>query len=167
MINKLSSPAPTYKAPVTTGKQEWGVAKNAKETTPAKPVETTPTETRPQTKVTPTETALTPKPKNTLNPLRYGNTNLGTNFNSSLFTPAPINWNDPQVQNTMGVLEANTFIPDRQALGLAPTNPAMTANPYLGLPATNTNVTANPYDGANGSLGSSVFSNSLGLLGLG
>jgi hypothetical protein len=159
MINKIhtSSAPTTYKAP--TGKQEWGVAKNnVSETTPsentgkaawsvvtaAKPVET-------RREETPTKTALTPNSK--LDTLGYGNTMLGSTsnnfgFNSSIFKP-PANLDQNPTWHT---IQADTFMPVTPSLGGVPLNTA---------------VASIPYSGANDSLGSSMFSNIMGSLGLG
>jgi len=160
MINKIhtSSAPTTYKAP--TGKKEWGVAKNnVSETTPsentgkaawsvvtaAKPVETRHEET-------PTQTALTPTPRNTLNLLGvYRGNMLGNSFtpNTPAFTPP--DWTDPQTVATIETLDKLKFMPVQPSLAGVPLNTTGTSNPYSG----------------GSSLGSSVFSNSLGLLGLG
>ena len=153
MINKISSPAPgsptrsqgwtvsgsPSQNTSSTGTQAWGVV------TAAKPVETTRQET-------PTQTALTPNSK--LNPLGYGgNTPLSSNFNaSSIFNLPQIDWKNPQVRETIGILNDHTFMPAKPSLGGVPLN---------------TTVASTPYSGANDSLGSSMFSNIIGSLGLG
>jgi hypothetical protein len=140
MINKISSPAPSS----PTRSQEWTVSGYTSSTgtqawgvvTPAKPVETTREET-------PTKTALTPKSK--LDTLKYGNTMLDGSsnnfgFNSSIFTPPADLDQNPTWRN----IQADTFIPAPINLSTVPSNGFNTGIPN--------------------SLGSSVFTQSLGKL---
>jgi len=153
MINKLSSSStPSYtprsqewtvsgspsQNTSSTGTQAWGVV------TAAKPLET-------RREEAPTQTALTPNSK--LDTLGYGNTMLGSTsnnfgFNSSIFKP-PANLDQNPTWHT---IQADTFMPVTPSLGGVPLNPA---------------VASTPYSGANDSLGSSMFSNIMGSLGLG
>jgi hypothetical protein len=155
MINKLSSSSkPSYtprsqewtvsgspsQNTSSTGTQAWGVV------TAAKPVET-------RREEAPTQTALTPTPRNTLNLLGgYRGNMLGNSFtpNTPAFTPP--DWTDPQTVATIETLDKLKFMPVQPSLAGVPLN---------------TTGTSTPYSGANDSLGSSMFSNIMGSLGLG
>ena len=151
MINKISSPAPgsptrsqgwTVSGPPSqntssTGTQAWGVV------TAAKPVETTREEA-------PTQTALTPTPRNTLNLLGgYRGNMLGNSFtpNTPAFTPP--DWTNPETVATLQTVINGQFIPVQPSLDGVPLNPKPTLNAF---------------NNGNSSLGSNLFTQSLGKL---
>jgi hypothetical protein len=118
----------TPKAEQNTGTVAWGVAT---EKTPVAPARTE----------TPTKTA--PPSKNILNPLGYGNTPSGNNFDS-FSTPSIFKLPTDLSQNpTWQTIQANTFIPVPPSID--------------GVVLPTATTVANPYGGANGSLGTNLL----------
>ena len=154
MISKIQSHTPNYPA----RKQEWSTNPSSENNSPKTNtgIQAWGVVKQTEAKVAPAEEKTPSRPetsKATLNPLSY--TNTGAELPKAPVPPIAFNppvLDTPQAIETWNTIQANTFMPVPPSLN--------------GVTLPTATTSANPYGGGS-SLGSSVFSNSLGSLGLG